>query len=96
MHRAHAAQLVEVYAGMGGHADEASSIVGIVHTAVANRDDATRAGKISDTQDIVRGEEDILDRYETAAAATEEHAETHEAILQQRDTLRREIDRLQR
>ena len=96
LHRENAAQLMEIYSEKGGNPDQAGSMMGIVHTAVANARDITGTLDASALDEIIRGEERILTQYDEAAAETANDGVAHQIIVEQRKALRSEIDRLKK
>lgn len=94
LHRDHIAPLMEMQNSMGGNPQTAGSLMGTVHSSVAKLRDMTGTLDASALDEILRGEERILDSYDASIRDTASHADVNKMIVGQRDALRGEIERI--
>lgn len=94
LHEAHATELLTTMEEMGGHPEDAGSMMGAVHQAVATGRDWFDALDGSAIPQIVKGEERLLKTYDGALDASEARPELQEMLLDQRAALQAQIDAL--
>ncbi|MEO0486133.1 MAG: DUF2383 domain-containing protein [Pseudomonadota bacterium] len=95
LHETHAAELFEHLQQIGGDADEAGSMMGLVHQAVATGRDWFDGLDASAEPALIRGERRLIDTYDTAVAATLRFDETRQMLERQRDALKAQVDALE-
>lgn len=95
LHEAHADELMTLLESMGGRPEDAGSMMGAVHRAVATGRDWFGALDVSAIPQIVSGEERLLKSYDDALEAAQGRPEIHELLLDQRAAVQAQIDSLQ-
>lgn len=92
LHKAHAAALLEALDKAGGRPDQAGSVMGLVHQAVATGRDWFGALDSSSEQVLIDGEHRLLESYNTAIEALGETHDLRPMLHDQRDTLKTHVD----
>jgi uncharacterized protein (TIGR02284 family) len=96
LHEAHAEQILTALEEMGGRPEDAGSMMGAVHQAVATGRDWFGTLDRSAIPQIAAGEERLLKSYDAALAAVEPRPDLQKMLLHQQGALRSQIDALRR
>lgn len=91
MHQSHAAAIAVHLEKMGGRPEDAGSMMGAVHVAVATARDWFGALDASARDEIIRGEERLVDSYTTAIGAVETDPELSRLLEEQRAAIRHTV-----
>jgi uncharacterized protein (TIGR02284 family) len=96
LHETHATELMTVMDRMGGHPEDAGSMMGAVNQAVATGRDWFDTLDHSTLPWILTGEQRLLHSYDGALAAAETQPELQEMLLDQRAAVAAQIDALRK
>jgi uncharacterized protein (TIGR02284 family) len=91
MHRSHAAGIAEYLERMGGRPENAGSMMGAVHVAVATARDWFGALDASAREEILRGEDRLADSYTKAIAAVQGDPDLSRLLDEQRAAIRHTV-----
>jgi uncharacterized protein (TIGR02284 family) len=91
LHAAHCTSLMEHLEGMGGRPEDAGSMMGAVHMAVATARDWFGALDGSALESILNGEQQLIDSYTTALRVPHTNATLIRVLEDQRAALRDEV-----
>lgn len=94
LHEAHAAELLNALETMGGHPEDAGSMMGAVQTAVVHARDWIDKLDLSALSGLIDGEERLLDTYDDVIATVGADHMAHDLLVSQRDTLRNHVEAL--
>ncbi|OAN79441.1 hypothetical protein A8B78_11975 [Jannaschia sp. EhC01] len=96
LHETHAAALLNALETMGGRPEDAGSMMGMVHEAVATARDWFDSLNASALPQIIEGEERLIASYNDALVATPNAHELHDLLADQRAAVQAQIDALKR
>ncbi|WP_224816404.1 DUF2383 domain-containing protein [Hasllibacter sp. MH4015] len=96
LHQSHAATLADSVKALGGQSEDAGSVMGLVHTAVATARDWFDGLDRSAISVIVDGEKRLIESYSDALSRVEGHDEITRLLASQRGDLEAQVIALAR